>query len=143
MKYECDKCETMGKVSYCINEFCRDYDKGINTSESERREFEKIREEQSPLDLDKVKERGPLRGWVCPVCGSGNSPYSTKCNCGPHHHNSKLTFGNGTTVKLGTSSADKLVVATREHARAKLFTEIFTNAGKMEGLPTEDKAIWR
>jgi len=25
----------------------------------------------------------PLYGWVCPVCGKGNSPYSTNCPCVP------------------------------------------------------------
>jgi hypothetical protein len=24
-----------------------------------------------------------MRGWVCPVCGKGNSPYSTQCGCTP------------------------------------------------------------
>lgn len=25
-----------------------------------------------------------LHGWVCPVCGRGNSPYTTTCLCIPH-----------------------------------------------------------
>jgi len=24
-----------------------------------------------------------MRGWICPVCGKGNSPYSTQCPCEP------------------------------------------------------------
>jgi len=23
----------------------------------------------------------PVTGWICPVCGCGKSPYSTKCDC--------------------------------------------------------------
>ena len=25
----------------------------------------------------------PIYGWVCPVCGRGNSPYTTTCPCQP------------------------------------------------------------
>lgn len=27
--------------------------------------------------------KGGLYGWICPVCGRGNSPFTTTCPCKP------------------------------------------------------------
>lgn len=32
-----------------------------------------------------VQEIGLPTGWRCPVCGGGNSPYSTRCPCVPYY----------------------------------------------------------
>ncbi len=34
-------------------------------------------------ELIAQKHRSGLTGWICPACGGGNSPYSTRCPCVP------------------------------------------------------------
>ena len=33
-----------------------------------------------PVQLTE-KKIAPLKGWVCPVCGSGNNPNTSRCGC--------------------------------------------------------------
>ena len=35
------------------------------------------------------KNNGGLYGWICPVCGRGNSPFTSTCPCKPIYY--KLT----------------------------------------------------
>jgi hypothetical protein len=32
-------------------------------------------------DVPVVKPESPQTGWICPVCGAGNSPSSMQCSC--------------------------------------------------------------
>jgi len=32
-------------------------------------------------NLIAYKHKPGLTGWICPACGGGNSPYSTRCPC--------------------------------------------------------------
>ena len=45
------------------------------------------------------KPKPGLIGWTCPVCGGGNSPYSTKCPCVGY------TLGPVTCQSSGTEDA--------------------------------------
>ncbi len=43
------------------------------------------------------KPKGML-GWICPVCGRGNSPFSSSCPCTPF----PLTYPGYPTINCGT-----------------------------------------
>lgn len=34
-----------------------------------------------PENLKEAKALAPQVGWICPVCGAGNAPWSTMCLC--------------------------------------------------------------
>lgn len=44
-------------------------------------------EDQKIIDdnLQKLQNRGGLKGWICPVCGRGLSPYTSVCPCKGSH----------------------------------------------------------
>ena len=41
------------------------------------------------------KPYGPT-GWICPVCGGGNSPSTSKCSCRSHTYRSHTLGATGT-----------------------------------------------
>ena len=48
-----------------------------------------------------------LTGWICPTCGGGNSPYSTKCPCVGY------TLGPVTCQSSGTRCLPRRTPATK------------------------------
>lgn len=36
-----------------------------------------------PLAASPYVPMTPMQGWVCPVCGGGNSPFASRCPCKP------------------------------------------------------------
>ena len=44
--------------------------------------------------VDNVKLNGPY-GWICPVCGCGNAPWTSQCNCTNKDY--LITYSNGKT----------------------------------------------
>jgi hypothetical protein len=48
----------------------------IDESIEEHKE-DSLKQTPTPLNL------GGMHGWVCPVCGRGNSPFSSNCPCVP------------------------------------------------------------
>lgn len=43
----------------------------------------KIHELPAELFKEKKENVGGFYGWTCPVCGRGNSPFTTICPCNP------------------------------------------------------------
>jgi hypothetical protein len=50
-------------------------------------------------NLIAYRHKPGLTGWICPACGGGNSPYSTKCPCVGY------TLGPVTCQSSGTEDA--------------------------------------
>ena len=45
------------------------------------------------LATDEELTNPKLYGWICPICGRGNSPFTTTCMCRPL--NTQVTCGPG------------------------------------------------
>jgi hypothetical protein len=50
----------------------------MTKKKSEKLGIDDLPKKSEPLKAQPV----PVQGWVCPVCGKGNSPYNTVCPCG-------------------------------------------------------------
>lgn len=48
--------------------------------------------------FDFTTKPAPMLGWICPVCGSGMSPFATKCPCKMPPLNPTLVGIGGTGV---------------------------------------------
>lgn len=66
----------------------------------------------------------PMQGWVCPVCGGGNSPYAGRCPCVPVAAPvyPKITINGPTTTPfwsqptMVTDFSTKIVSSTTENS---------------------------
>lgn len=53
----------------------------------------KVDEQVRSCELCNPKKPAGMTGWVCPVCGRGNSPFSSSCPCKPFP-SMPVTIGN-------------------------------------------------
>ena len=79
-KLECLKRETSGTDFDCNNSNCNEcslcYEQGNMGEQKEALGMAiKVLEQQPEQQIPQ------MRGWVCPVCGRGLSPYTSVCPC--------------------------------------------------------------
>jgi len=65
-----------------IDYWIRQHSEAVNKNGELEEEIYQLEAENERLE---EKAKKVLAGWMCPVCGSGNSPYATVCRCGPNY----------------------------------------------------------
>ena len=65
----------------------------------------------SNCDIPMPHGFGEQKGWICPVCGRGLSPWMNFCPC---QSDMKITYGTGTYVNNDIKKYDKYAISNSE-----------------------------
>lgn len=65
----------------------------------------------SNCDIPLPQGFGEQKGWICPVCGRGLSPWTSFCPC---QSDMKITYGTSTYVNNDIKKYDKYAISDSE-----------------------------